>query len=528
LTTETNHPRYGLPGLGRVASSRLGILSNRTGLTECQLCFVGLSLITLLAAVLRFSTLDLQSFWNDEAVVGIFARQGHNQMLSSASLHETTPPTYYLLVWVWARLFGTGEVALRSLSAVAGIAIVPIAYWGGELLSSRRAAFVVSALAAVNPLLIWYSQEARPYALLATLGALSFVLFVRALRSPTPTRLGMWSIVCTMALCVHYFAVFVVLAEAIWLVSSGRKQLGTVLLAVLTPLATLLVLSPSAMVQRANGGTGWIAGTTPLWHRVAEVPKQFLTGFYQSPVERVASIATLVLVAVAVIALMRRRRDRALAETVVLGTTVGLAVIIVPVALSVAGTDLVLTRNLLAAWLPLALVVATAFARFRLAVCAALVAVLCAVSLYLVLSVDVNAQTQRSDWRGIAATIGKPRADRAVIVTDALSQGLGYYRRSLTPMPSEGTLISEIDVVRGAGPLRPSCWWGATCYVPTFPEPDLKMPPGFSPTQTKSTGGLKFTRLQAPRPVYVDSSMLFGQGSGQGTVLIDQPRTPTR
>jgi 4-amino-4-deoxy-L-arabinose transferase-like glycosyltransferase len=524
LTTETNNPRYGLAALGR--ASRFDALSKRTGLTHRQLCLVAVSLITLMAAVVRFSTLGLQSFWNDEAVVGILARSQHNQMLSSASMHETTPPTYYLLVWIWARLFGTTEIALRSLSALAGTAIVPIAYWGAELLSTRRAALVCSALAAVNPLLIWYSQESRPYALLATLAGLSFVLFVRALRSPTPGWLGAWSIVCSMALCVHYFAVFIVLAEAIWLIGRARGQLGMVLLAVFTPLATLLVLSPSAMVQRGNGGTGWIAGTTPLWHRLAEVPKQFLTGFYQSPTERVASAAALVLVAIAVIALVRRRRDRALAETVALGGTVGLAVIIVPMALSVAGVDLILTRNLLAAWVPLAIVVATALARFRRSFTLVLVGALCVISLALVVSVDLNPQYQRSDWRGISAMLGKPRTDRAVIVTDTLSQGLGYYRRSLKGMPSEGALLSEIDVVRGVGPLRTSCWWGTTCYVPTFPEPVVTTPPGFTQTQTTSTGGLKVTRFQAPHPVYVDSSMLFGQGSAQGTVLVEQPAQP--
>src|SRR5438876_576650 len=80
-----------------------------------------------------------------------------------------TPPFYYMLAWGWAKLFGTGEVGLRSLSALAGTLTIPAAYAAGRALSSRRAGLIAAALFAVNPLLVWYSQEARAYALLALL-----------------------------------------------------------------------------------------------------------------------------------------------------------------------------------------------------------------------------------------------------------------------------------------------------------------------------------------------------------------------
>ena len=39
---------------------------------------------------------------------------------------ESTPPLYYCMAWVWARIFGYGETGLRSLSAVAGVLTVPL------------------------------------------------------------------------------------------------------------------------------------------------------------------------------------------------------------------------------------------------------------------------------------------------------------------------------------------------------------------------------------------------------------------
>ena len=59
-------------------------------------------------------------------------------MLHAIPESEATPYFYYVLAWPWARVFGFGEIGLRSLSALAGTAIVPVAYGAGTALVSRR------------------------------------------------------------------------------------------------------------------------------------------------------------------------------------------------------------------------------------------------------------------------------------------------------------------------------------------------------------------------------------------------------
>jgi mannosyltransferase len=73
-----------------------------------------LAALTALAAILRFSTLHVQSFWFDEAVTVRLVRGSFGHMLSSIGGSESTPPLYYALAWVWTRVFGHGEVGLRS------------------------------------------------------------------------------------------------------------------------------------------------------------------------------------------------------------------------------------------------------------------------------------------------------------------------------------------------------------------------------------------------------------------------------
>src|SRR3954453_3941503 len=97
-----------------------------------------LAVLTALAAILRFSTLHIQSFWFDEAVTVRLVRGSFGHMLSSIGGGEANPPPYSPLSGVWSRVFGHGEVGLRSLSALAGTLFVPVAYAAGKELASRR------------------------------------------------------------------------------------------------------------------------------------------------------------------------------------------------------------------------------------------------------------------------------------------------------------------------------------------------------------------------------------------------------
>src|SRR5580693_3285415 len=120
-----------------------------------------LGAILLLAAILRLSTLGQQSFWYDEAFTPVHVLRAS----LAATLHnvvhtENTPPLWYVLEWAIARVLGTGVLALRLLSALAGIATVAVAWAIARELATRRTAIVCATLVAVNPLFVWYSQEA--------------------------------------------------------------------------------------------------------------------------------------------------------------------------------------------------------------------------------------------------------------------------------------------------------------------------------------------------------------------------------
>src|SRR5690348_6703189 len=120
----------------------------------------------------------------DEALTAYEAQLPLGAMINTVVHVETTPPLYFLLIWSWAHLFGNGEVALRSVSLLAGVALVPLAFLCARDLINAKAGVVAAALVTFNPFLIWYSQEARAYILVAALSGASFLWFIRARARP--------------------------------------------------------------------------------------------------------------------------------------------------------------------------------------------------------------------------------------------------------------------------------------------------------------------------------------------------------
>ncbi len=129
-----------------------------------------------MALALRLYRLDGQSLWNDEGTSVALAARDLATITRNAA-QDIHPPLYYYALHFWVRLFGNSEVAVRSLSALYGALTVLVVCGLARRLYGRRVAIVAGALAAVSPLQVYYSQEARMYAQVTLLGALSFWLF---------------------------------------------------------------------------------------------------------------------------------------------------------------------------------------------------------------------------------------------------------------------------------------------------------------------------------------------------------------
>jgi uncharacterized membrane protein len=299
--------------------------------------------LLVFAAVLRFATLDHQSLWYDEAVTAVrVLHPSLSATLSAVGHFENTPPLYYLLEWVWTRALGTGMFALRALSAFAGVGTVAVAWAIGRQLGSRRAAIMLTAIIATNPLFVWYSQEARSYELFVLLAAVALLYFVRAREAPTTRNLALWALASALALATFYFAVFLGLIEAALLlvrpapdrrppiaIAADRRRLDAVAAVAVAGLALL----PLLLAQHARG-LNWITNW-PLHSRLGAIGYYYLVGESGRPLGHLVMLAALAPIAAAVMLapkLEPRARTGAL-----LCAGIGVAAIVLPLLLALAG-----------------------------------------------------------------------------------------------------------------------------------------------------------------------------------------------
>lgn len=467
--------------------------------------------LTALGALLRFPTLDRQSFWLDELVTVDLLHHGLGDVVHQIPRTEATPYLYYVVAWIWGQAFGLGEVGLRSLSAVAGTATIPVAYLAGAVLVSRRAGLVAAALVAVNPFLVWYSQEARAYALLGLLSAGSVLAFGHALRGGQ-RALAAWALVCAVAVATHYFAVFLVAAEAAWLLVRLRPVLRVVL-ATLVPAAVLAVHLPLVFAQRGNGEA--VAGSS-LLSRIAGIPKNLIVG-YSFPAEVLGSAVAALLVVVGVVLVARvpppERRGALVAGSL------ALSVVLIPTALALVGVDFLIARNTIAAVVPAAVCVGGGYATGRLGLAAA--AALCVLSAAIALVPALDTTYGRTDWRGAAAALADAGGTRAIVVTPYMSRTLWRpYLSGLDEPGPRGAVVGEIAAVGlateggySAGHVTPP-----RVSVPTPLE-------GFRVVAVERKPTYTLVLYRADRPRFVPTSTLTGLAltDEQPGILLQEP-----
>jgi mannosyltransferase len=509
-----------------------------------------------LAAILRLSTLHLQSFWYDEAYVPVHTlHAGLGATLESVVHRENTPPLWYVLIWGWSRIFGTGEVALRLPSALAGIATVALAWGIGQELAGRRVAIATAALVAFNPLLVWYSQEARAYGLFVALAALAMWCWLRADAEPTRGRLAAFAASGAAALATHYFAVFLLAPMCLWLLrprkavrpgatpaSAAPESIAATgaaarwvpppkgaFVAVGAIVVVGAALAPLALAQGGHG-TQWI-GEWALASRLEAIPQYYLTGYSGAPLGHGLEL----LVAVEILAAVgyglwrmlleggavgrrpasraplswigggavgRRPASRAPlleiqreSEAALLALGVAACGVLIPVAMAFLGADYLAPRNVVAAMIPLSAGIATIAAARRTGRTGLALVGLIALT-WAVLSIDVNLspRLQRGDWRGLAQTIGRTGRPRAITTVELGSAPLEFY---LPPLrnPRRGAVVVVSEIVEtGYAPLRPGAG-----------EPPA---PGFHLVGQRDINGMILYRFLAPTPRAVSAAAL--------------------
>jgi mannosyltransferase len=270
--------------------------------------------VLLVAAVLRFVTTS--DLWLDEALTVNIAQVPLGD-LQEALKRDGAPPLYYLLLHGWIKVFGSGDVAVRALSGVLGLAMLPLAYLagrrlgGGDPTRARWAAWSALLVVAASPYAIRYSTEARMYMLTMVLVLLGYLALWRAVERPTLGPLAGVALVTAALLYTQYWAFFLLGAVAVtqlWVAWRSRDERRRSAVRILTALVVggLLFVPwlPAFVYQMQHTGTPWDTPTSP--------PTNAALGIIDFAGGRMIEGWTLVLplVLLALIALLGRTVDR--------------------------------------------------------------------------------------------------------------------------------------------------------------------------------------------------------------------------
>lgn len=175
-----------------------------------------ISTLLLAGTILRLWHINYQSLWLDEM---------HTMLFSDPSLSwskywqeigaDVHPPLHYTLLRLLFKTVAYTETVARMVSAIAGIISIWAIFLLGREIKDNRLGLIAASITTLNYYAIYFSQEARNYMLSFLLTTLSFLYFIRLLKT-LRLQYSIWYGVFTLTLLYcHYYAVFIICAQII-------------------------------------------------------------------------------------------------------------------------------------------------------------------------------------------------------------------------------------------------------------------------------------------------------------------------
>ncbi len=207
---------------------------------QCARISLVLIVLFVLSFAVRVSRLSYHSLWWDEANTASLV--GHKSLaesfhaIAATTTSETLHPLYYFLLSIWAQVAGDSEIALRLPSVLFGsLAVIVCAMMLGEVCGNETLHY--SFLLLIAPFTMWYSREARPYALILFITGLHLLIYLRVGRTRSKRLLAGLAVTGLMSLYAGILTVMMIVAEFVWSLFVRRNRLEVLVLSLVLLLA---------------------------------------------------------------------------------------------------------------------------------------------------------------------------------------------------------------------------------------------------------------------------------------------------
>jgi 4-amino-4-deoxy-L-arabinose transferase-like glycosyltransferase len=358
---------------GRGLPAQLGALSrDRAGLA-----LAALGALVVVGVVLRVLVARQSVFADELSTYWIVTTNGLGDVWSVVhSDAEITPPLSFVAGWLATQIDTSGE-ALRLPSLVAGAITIPVVYLIGVRAAGRATGVLAAALTTFSPFMIYYSAEARGYALMMAAVALSTLCMLMAVDERRTRWWVAYGLFSCAAVYTHYTCVFVLAAQLLWLVWTHPEARRPALMANLGAVVLYLPWVSGFVNDMRSPTTDILSDLQPFdAHNIRLSLEHWSVGYlYASRVglrdlPGVPALVMLALAALVTLAGLVATRARGLAtgvregdRRVLLLFTLALATPVGAGLFSAIGSTAVFgTRNLAASWPGLALAAAVLIA----------------------------------------------------------------------------------------------------------------------------------------------------------------------
>ena len=181
-----------------------------------------LLLLFVLGIVLRLYGIEFESFWTDEVFSIDFSNNNISYILK-VNAKDSHPPLFYVGLFVWRSAFPDTDMWIRAYSVMWSMIGLLGVYFLARDIGGNRAALGALALGIINPLDIYFAQEARMYSQAAALCILGSWCLWRWMKFSAKTSLSpsvwVWAtgyIVCSLAaLLTHYLTVLILISQGL-------------------------------------------------------------------------------------------------------------------------------------------------------------------------------------------------------------------------------------------------------------------------------------------------------------------------
>lgn len=204
----------------------------------------------LLAMTIPISS---RSYWDDE-IFSILTSRSWESMTEVFRKYENNMAFYYVILFLWMKLFGDGELATRFLSIFISLISIYFFFKLACKIFNKTTAFFATILLVCNPIFLFYSVETRSYSLLLMLIIVATYIYLQILQQPY-FRLGvLYGLLVGSAVYTHYFGILIVPVHFIALSCTCLKRrhlylFSLSLLIIVFLLLPLLIFKPESMAQ---------------------------------------------------------------------------------------------------------------------------------------------------------------------------------------------------------------------------------------------------------------------------------------